>query len=82
MNPLLSVQAELERAYAASDAYLAIVRRVHAECGPVNRSAQNIEYGWLCLMCHREDKDRAKIYHKPNCLHQAAEAVLRKAGQL
>ena len=75
MNPLLSLQAELERAYAASDSYLAIVRRVHAERGPTHLDSWYQE----CRSCKNAASGNIEIVHQPDCLWLAADACLRKA---
>ena len=76
MSPLLAIQAELERAYAASDAYLALVRRVHAECGPVRRYLGVVPWH-RCPSCKTSSVDPIPINHKPDCLWLAADACLK-----
>ena len=78
MSPLLAIQAELERAYAASDSYLALARRVHAECGP---SLLCDRAGEFCPCCLETVDLKTKLTHKPDCLWLAAEAVLVKSGE-
>ena len=74
MNPLISTKAELELAYEASYAYLAVVRRVHAECGP-----SQLLHGWECPSCDIwRNRELLPDDHKPNCLWLAAEALLTK----
>jgi hypothetical protein len=84
MNPLLATQAELERAYAVSDAYLAIVRRVHAECGPAEWKHRMYTDGpvWECKSCLHQAATRAGINHSPDCLWLAAETLLTKEGEI
>ena len=82
MSPLLAIQAELERAYAASDSYLALVRRVHAECGPKNLSGGR--FPLITCSCNRTAPTNTSGYikHSDDCLWLAAEAVLKGVGEL
>ena len=80
MNPLLSLQAELERAYAASDSYLAIVRRVHAECGPYDHGIDAAHPLMACPSCG-QCEETGKINHGPACLWIAAETLLARNGE-
>ena len=77
MNPLLSLQAELARAYEASDSYLAIVRRVHAEWGP--KEVDGLAY-WECS-CLSTGPTIEEINHF-DCLWLAADACIKKIGEL
>lgn len=77
MNPLLAAQAELERAYAVSDAYLTIVRRVHAECGIIEGLKTR-----SCVWCSQYAEKPSEIPHTPDCLWVAAETALNKIGEI
>lgn len=56
------------------DAAMAIVRRVHAECGPVDHGP----LGWYCP-CGIGARQKEEIPHQKDCLWLAADAM-KKSG--
>ena len=62
------------------DELLALVRRVHAECGPVRRYLGVVPWH-RCPSCKTSSVDPIPINHKPDCLWLAAETLLARNGE-
>jgi hypothetical protein len=60
---------------------ISLARRVCADLRP--RSYNNgSEAHWECRACNRRHATIKGIVHKPDCLRQAAEAILREVGEI
>lgn len=73
-----SVNEALTACLEAHDAAIAIARRVHAECGPVEYdSVDDPDIYVACKTCGQAAEKTLPIPHSPDCLWLAAEAVLK-----
>ena len=75
---------ENDRLRSINAEFLALVRRVHAECWPVEMLYVGGVHGTYrhCIMCTRAADTVEHITHADDCLWLAAEAALKKAGEL
>ena len=77
---VLNSQAEAIKAcLEAADTGLAIALRVHAECGPFHLSDGAGEF---CPSCLETCSLAEQLHHRDDCLWLAAEAAMKKIGEL